>query len=547
MRRYSPSGIGTILSRLRRDTRGVTAVLVGLLMVPLCLMLGGAVDLGVAYYLKNRLGYSVDSAALAVGSTVEHDVDIEQRARDFVAANYPDDAIGTVHDVVVTDVDNVITVSAKATFQTFFMGIFSLDEITVAAEAEVIRAIRGLEVALVLDNTGSMRGGNNIGALRDASTDFVNILFGDQVTNPNLFISIVPYAASVNPGPEAFGGDTTPTPPAWWPDPSDPWYVEFKYNPDDNGDTLADGQGWKGCVLERTGADLLDDTPGGWEAWAWPPEPDDGDIWPDWPDVPTGTTQPDQAEVADCLDGSAAEPCYYDNNSNNYNLFNMTGSVSAGGVRYDVGTYQNNGAGPNLGCPGPILPLNNVKSIVLDTVDSLDAWHRGGTMADLGLAWGRRVLSPEPPFTEGEPWDKEDWEKAIVMMTDGNNQYYRLPSNATNGSTANDWFNRDNDRVYSDYSGIGWLASDNPRIGTNSISTANTIVDARMATMCEELKAQGIIVYTVTFGNTSSSTEELYRNCATDPSKWFDSPSQDDLRKSFKAIAVELSNLRVSR
>ncbi|SDE59154.1 TadE/TadG family type IV pilus assembly protein [Rhodospira trueperi] len=543
MRRYSPSWISTILSRLRRDTRGVTAVLVGLLMVPLCLMLGGAVDLGVAYYLKNRLGYAVDSAALAVGSTVQHEVDIEQRARDFVAANYPSDAIGTVHDVTVTDVNNVITVSAKATFQTFFMGIFSLDEITVAAEAEVIRAIRGLEVALVLDNTGSMRSSNNIGALRDASRDFVNILFGDEVTNPNLFISIVPYAASVNPGPEALGGDTTPPPPAWWPESTDPGYIEFRHNPDDGG-PFADGQGWKGCVLERTGTDLLDDTPGGWEAWAWPPEPDHEDLWDDWPDVPPG---PDQTEIVDYLSDHKAGSRYYTNDSNNYDLYNMAGSVTEGGVRYDPGTFQNNGAGPNLGCPGPILPLNNVKSIVLDTVDSLDAWHRGGTMADLGLAWGRRVLSPEPPFTEGEPWGKELWEKAIVMMTDGNNEYFKLTSNATNGNSTNNWYNRDNDRVRSDYSGIGWLSSDNPRIGTNNRGTANDIVDARMAVMCADLKAQGIIVYTVTFGNTNSTTEELYRNCATDPSKWFDSPSQADLRESFKAIAVELSNLRVSR
>ncbi|WP_299438038.1 TadE/TadG family type IV pilus assembly protein [uncultured Rhodospira sp.] len=494
MRRYTPTWIGRILRRLRRDTRGVTVIVFGLLMAPLFLALGGAVDLGVAYYLKNRLGYAVDAAALAVGSTVDEAVDIMDRARDFVIANYPDDTIGHVHDIVAFEVDNVVTVSAKATFDTFFMKLFSLEELTVYAESEVIRAIKGLEVAMVLDNTGSMRGNNNIGALRDASEDFVKILFGSETVHPKLFVSIVPYAASVNPGPEAFGGHTSPTAPAWWPEESDPNYVPFEWNPDDGG-SFADGLGWKGCVMERTGSDLLgDDDPAGWEAWAWEPDP-----------------------------------------SNDYDLEDMEGTV-----RYNPSTYQNSGTGPNLGCPSPIIPLTNKKGDLIDVVRGLDAWHRGGTMADIGLAWGRRVLSPEPPFTEGQPWNKELWEKAIVMMTDGVNQFYKLPNDAGP--------NEEYEDVNSDYTGIGWLSSDNPRIGTNNMGAANDTIDDRMAAMCEELKQKGIIVYTVTFSSgIDQATKDLYRNCATDPTKWFDSPTQADLKASFKAIAVELSNLRVSR
>ncbi|MQX36024.1 TadE/TadG family type IV pilus assembly protein [Roseospira navarrensis] len=477
------------LCRLRSDRRGAIAVIVGLVMLPLFMALGASLDLAIAYYLKSRLGYAVDAAALAAGSTITDDQNVlDDRARDFFAVNYPNDTIGWVHDISVTEVNNIITVSAKATFDTFFLKLFQKPQVTVSADAVINREIKGLEVALVLDNTGSMRSNNNIGALRTAATTFVNILYGNEAVHDGLFMSIVPYAASVNPGPEAFGGSTTPTAPSWWPDPSNPNYEPYEYDP--NGGTQ-----WKGCVIERTGSDLMgDDNATGWEPFAW------------------------EAEV-----------------SNDYDVNDIPGTT-----RYDPSTYQNGGTGPNLGCPSPILPLINVKQTLLDEVAQLDAWHRGGTMSDMGIAWGRRVLSPEAPYTEGKAWDTDDWEKAIVMMTDGQSQFYQLPGTAGP--------NEKNTSVNSDFTGYEWLESSNPRIGTDSKSVAEDLVNGRLATACEDLKALGVTIYTITFTSSiDAATKQVYKDCATDETKWFDSPSQADLQNSFKKVAIELSKLRVSR
>jgi Flp pilus assembly protein TadG len=481
--------LSRLCARLRRDERGAVAIIVGLAILPLFLALGASIDVAIAYYLKTRLGHACDAAALAVGSTIDDDIDVlDDRARDFFAANYPDRTIGWVHDVNVSVVDDVINVSAQATFDTFFLKLFQQPQITVAADAEVIRDIKGLEVALVLDNTGSMRSNNNIGALRTAAEDMVDILFGHETVHPMLYVAIVPYAASVNPGPEAFDGDTTPTPPSWWPSPGDTGYVAFEHTP-------GTGQGWKGCVIERTGADLMgDDSATGWEPFAWEPEV-----------------------------------------SNNYDIEDMAGTVL-----YNPSTYQNGGTGPNLGCPSPIVALTNQKSTLIDTIRSLDAWHRGGTMSDMGMAWGRRVLSPAKPFDEGRAWDEENWEKAIVMMTDGQSQFYKLPGE--------DSPNDDNPAVNSDYTGYGWLEESNPRIETNSKSEAEDTVNSRLATACEELKEKDVTIYTITFTSSiDTATKNVYRDCATDPTKWFDSPTQADLQSSFRAIAIELSRLRVSR
>ncbi|MBB4287080.1 TadE/TadG family type IV pilus assembly protein [Roseospira goensis] len=483
----------SLLVRLRDDRRGAAALMVALMLLPLLLAIGGAVDFGIAYYLRARLGHAVDSAALAIGSTIDDNVDITDRATDFVRANYPDDAIGWVHDIQVNEVKDTITVSAQATFDTFFLRLFHWPQITVGADAVVVRNIRGLEVALVLDVTGSMMYHGKMGSMRTAAEDMVNILFGDETVHPYLRVSIVPYVTAVNPGPEAFGGSTSPTPPSWWPEPTPPgywrpwWpyaYVPFEYKP-----YSTDGLGWKGCVEERFGSDLMgDDNPGGFIPYASPPD----DSYTDY--------------------------------NNDYEWYDMPNTVRYNPVVWGYGSDKT--YGPNRGCPSPIVPLTDTKADLVPYIRDMQYWY-GGTMSDVGMAWGRRVLSPEAPFTEGKPWNTEDWEKAIVIMTDGMNQF--------NGV----------------YSGIGVRSSSNSRIGTSSTYWARRVVDRRFADVCEDIKADGILVYTVTFATPSnpldSGTKALFRDCATDPTKWFDSPSAEDLKANFRAIAIELSKLRISR
>lgn len=460
-----------LLCPLAADRRGAVAILFGLLLVPILVSIGLAVDVGRAYYVKQRLSHALDAAALAVGSTVATEAELRALAERYVAANFPGGRTGTPHGVSVSINQDVVRVSAQATVDTPFAAVADIWSMTVSASSEVIRSMRGLDVALVLDNTGSMTTSDNIGALRDASTELVNILFGPEAIHPNLYVSVVPYAASVNPGAEAAG-------------------LVAAGPPYDPGDLL----GWKGCVVERPSPHTWADTPAPvaeWTRFRWLPAVD-----------------------------------------NDYSPSN------AGTVRYGP-SYGNGGAGPNLGCPTPILPLTNDRARVLGDIAAMRAWSRGGTMSDIGMAWGIRTLSPAPPFTEGKAWDEPRWEKAIVLMTDGDNQFYRLTSNAGP--------NEKNTAVVSDYTGYGRL-DEYGLIGTTSTTTAKTTLNSRLADVCRAAKDLGIIVYTVTFTSSiNTATRNIYRDCATDPTKWFDSPTQESLRASFRAIAIELSKLRISR
>ena len=46
---------------------------------------------------------------------------------------------------------------------------------------------------------------------------------------------------------------------------------------------------------------------------------------------------------------------------------------------------------------------------------------KGGTNIMEGVMWGWRVLSPEPPFTEGKAYDDPENDKFLIVMTDGEN------------------------------------------------------------------------------------------------------------------------------
>lgn len=454
---------------LLRDERGSVAVIFAATLIPTLLAIGLAVDTARAYAVKSQLQQALDAAALAVGSSSGTDAQMQALAQKFFDANFKPNGLATASSIRVSVVGDTISATGSATVDATVMRVGGFDTIAIAESSQVIRAIRGLELAMVLDNTGSMAG-TNIAALRDAAAELTGILFGGRTIHPTLRIALVPYSASVNPGKVSeslISGSATVDP--------------------------SNVLGWKGCLVERSGADAVADTPASTKSWTqykWLPAVD-----------------------------------------NDY-VANKSWTV------YADPSKGNSGTGPNLGCPTPITPLTNDKATIDAAISAMHAWSRGGTFSDIGMAWGLRVLSPEPPFTEGLPWGTDKWDKAVILMTDGDNQFFKLSGNAGNNSA--------NAAVNSDYTGYGRL-DELGRMGTTNVATAKTTINTRMASVCQAMKDKGITVYTITFTSSiNSTTRDLYRTCASSPSKYFNSPTEAELHASFRAIATELSQLRLS-
>ena len=231
-----------LLCRLSGRRDGNVAVFFGLAVIPIIIGAGMALDLARIYMVKIRLGAALDAAALAVGSETNQTAD--QLAADlqhYFTANYPATALGT--DVSVTPVPadasltaTTVNYSATATVPMTFMrltgmlpGLQPINSVTVTVTAQT-KKTTGLEVAVVLDNTGSMLCGPSDGApnysdatcrtgvvqsdtscssssntsrictLIAASTAFVNTLTSAITSTQQLYIAIVPYVTTVNVG-----------------------------------------------------------------------------------------------------------------------------------------------------------------------------------------------------------------------------------------------------------------------------------------------------------------------------------------------------------
>ncbi|MCR4377033.1 MAG: pilus assembly protein [Rhodospirillales bacterium] len=415
------------------NQRGAVAVLFALSVIPLMVMAGMAVDLSRAYLVKTRLSHALDSAGLAVGSmrtTSTNSTYLESQFTNFVTANYPDAQEGTVHNLTFVDNGGIISVTGKATVETVFMGLIGVNSITVSANAEVVVETSGLELVMVLDNTGSMSSNNKMSDMKAASLELIDILFGNETAPDLLKVALVPFDNTVNIGTASSAYVTNPSAYDWG------------------------SSSWGGCVMAR----------------AYPADVQDTDIATDGQWVP-----------------------FWNTKSSNRNRY----------------------------CPRPITPLTNNRTTLETEINAMSPL--GSTHINLGAIWGWRALSPTAPFTEGAAYNDPDWNKAAIILTDG-----------------------DNTMIDSYYSAFGLLSEQN--LGTSNANAAADELDSRLLEVCTGMKNEGIIVYTIAFGTSiASSTANLLTSCASSADKYYESPDSATLSLAFRAIGAELKNLHLSQ
>ncbi len=567
----------TSLARWWRSRDGNVGMIFALAAIPLVLAAGIGVDMARAYAMRVRLGAALDAAALAVGSTnpiAFTQAQLQTRMQNYFNANYPSNALGTPTVPVMTyqgTGNNVINLTATATIPTTFMRIINVKNMTVNVSNQVTRGVTGLEVALVLDNTGSMMCGDgypsncsesvppsHMDTLRTDAKNIVDTLFAATADPTKLAISVVPYVTSVNVGPALSQGSLLGT----YVPTVNGAYVDY------NGNKILDAFGnaitydssqsptsleWIGCVVEPTAANEdttgigpdITEPSGGWI----------GPWTPYWWQSGSGAdgTAPSHGSNYTQNQGFAS-------NSNGvyYNTWNIpttsskgvvTQHPSAQYVEVDNGDYSNdtNGAiyqsyGPNLGCPTPLVRLTNSQTTLDADVQAMKSRANSGTAITVGMVWGWRTLSPNPPFGDGVPYKTPGWIKAIVLETDGNAEVLGPPNGA-------------------DYTGYGYINSLTgdqklgsstaglypPNVTSPTPGTANYYLENRLTTLCNNIKAAGIIVYTIGLGPTGETNKQL-QNCAGPaPGAFYPAPTSASLSTAFQEVANSLNQLRLSK
>ncbi|MBO6724765.1 MAG: hypothetical protein JJ911_03770 [Rhizobiaceae bacterium] len=210
--------------KLWNDRGGNYALLTAVAITPLM----GSLALGVDYAFMSQQRQDVLNALDAAGIATARYISgggggdaAKQYAQDFFAANLNSADASKAILTVVLPADNAgggtLKLSAKTTYEPYFLGAFtsllgggsSETELAFNAVSEV-RLKNTLEVALVLDNSGSMdylgsgSGKKRMVLLKEAAKQLVDTIAAEgaqmkKVSKPVQF-AVVPFAASVNVG-----------------------------------------------------------------------------------------------------------------------------------------------------------------------------------------------------------------------------------------------------------------------------------------------------------------------------------------------------------
>jgi Flp pilus assembly protein TadG len=199
--------------RLAGQTRGNVAMMFALSVPALVMMTMGGVDIHRASSVRMNLQDALDAAALAAARSPYTDAaDIQKVGMAALLVNWaafpqteePTATFTLTEDDIIVAEGSTLVDTVLAGFVLPPYGQFLDRTLQVGVSSQVNRSSRDLEVALVLDITGSMTGGR-IESLKAAAKDLVNTVVQDQQSPYYSRMAIVPYSMGVNLGGYAVG------------------------------------------------------------------------------------------------------------------------------------------------------------------------------------------------------------------------------------------------------------------------------------------------------------------------------------------------------
>lgn len=525
-----------------RDQRGAIAIFVAVAIIPLIAFVGLAVDTTRGYLVKSRLNQALDAAALAGGrvfASPTRDDDI----RMYFKANFPDGFMNAVTTPLVITPDNVnktLTVTAQATMPTSFMRLVNIDTINVGSTAQVAIGATNIEVALVLDITGSMAG-QDIIDLRDAANELVDIVVQDQQTPFYTKAAVAPYAPVVNVGAYAAqvrGAIAPPkaielatktstmivTAPNHGFQVNDKVYItgvqgmtQLNNNlNNDHNDTqplfwVIRSVTTNTFTLKRLGSSTAVSSS------TWNNYTSGGSIY--------------------CLNPGCQYQAFQ-NPSSTWKLFQVSTCVTE---RTGADAYTD--AAPTVSPVGlhyraisasaclssEILPLSSDKTLLHNRINALT--DGGSTAAQIGIAWGWYLVSPNFGYlwpTESQPaaYGADKLMKVVVIMTDGdfNTMYNKgvVSQDSASGSSSN-------------------------RINQNA-TNGDAYIQANA--LCAAMKANDkkIVIYTVGLDIASfPDAQNFIQTCATSTAHVYLPADGAEMKDAFKDIAMKINKLRLTK
>ncbi len=189
------------------DRRGNVAVMFGLAIIPLTIATGVALDYGIATSDRTKLQRVNDNAIIAVARALQSNPSMTTSQQTAIVTNYLAAEIPWLNASIANygvDSSGQITLDTSAqvprTISRVIRDPSNTYAIPIAAHSVALATAPSLEIALVLDHTGSMAesagGMTKIAALQQAANNLVTTVMANSTTK----VAVVPFSMSVNVG-----------------------------------------------------------------------------------------------------------------------------------------------------------------------------------------------------------------------------------------------------------------------------------------------------------------------------------------------------------
>ena len=396
------------LRRLAKDEGGNVLPLFAAGIFPLIALVGGAMDISVAYMARSKLQKACDAGVLAGRQSMsgtQFGPSEKGQAKNFFDFNFPSGLYNTKKlkfDVVQNgSAVSELKGSASADVPTSLMRVFGFTEISIAVSCNAKKDLGHNDIVMVLDVTGSMNdapstgGGSKISKLRTGASGLFRAL--DTNDGSTTRYGIVPYSHTVNVGRSLKNRDIL----------VNQKFVDGSWNQSGTGTRY-----YGSWYFNYTGLRTVHISDSTWNG----------------SNTANGNRQGFRTSGNGCIEerasvGYGTDPIEYADSVSLSDVNDLAANGNDSDLqfgRYDPGVQR--GFGQD-GCPSEATTLREYanETAFNNAVSAATARVTGGTYHDIGMLWGVRFISRSGFFASDNPEFRGQYpvNQHIVFMTDG--------------------------------------------------------------------------------------------------------------------------------